>query len=761
MTYVLREIVFLAIIAAVFGQPIIASENLHLREVEKKSKYQNRRLLVRYKNDVTTKKRDLAHFSVGAYVVQEFDTPKNLDVVEVAKGISLDDAQEFYREDPNVLYVEPDYEVHAYMQPPPSEPTPPDNPTEPLIDPRFSEQWALNNLGQTGGLADADINAPEMWEHITGDKNIVIAVIDTGINYNHPDLVNNVWTNPGEIAGNNIDDDGNGVVDDIHGFNAISENGDPMDDHGHGSHCAGVVGAQGQNTEGGRGVMQQATIIGCKFLSASGGGSTSGAIACLDYLRNLKTRTENPVNIIATSNSWGGGPSSQALEDAIRAHQEQGILFIAASSNDGQDNDEVDTFPADYQLANVVSVAATDHSDERAWFSNWGKRTVHVAAPGVDILSTVLDDDYEQMSGTSMATPFVAGLAGMIKASNNEYNYRQIKNLLMAGGTPIPALEGKTVSGRRLRAYDKDGFGSLTCENQIVSGRLSPTSNRLLVAVGEKVLLSAININCAQPNGDIVIPVRSLSSANVRLLDNGREMDSSADDGLYTREWVAERTGRYEFVFPGDDKVVVTVYDPENMGTYAKSEEPTFAYRTIAGTALDAQDDWSTTITTPFSLNFAGQSQVFDSLTIGSNGAVSVTNSLSPEMGNQAFPSERFEALIAPFWDDLNPAAGEGDIYYDTLGTAPNREFVVEWRDVRHYNSTDGATFQIVFFEDSSDILFNYLDVDFGNPEVDKGASATVGIQTSKTKFVEVSHDTAALESNKSLRFSVAANTEG
>ena len=212
-----------------------------------------------------------------------------------------------------------------------------------------------------------------------------------------------------------------------------------MDDNGHGSHCAGVIGAEGGNNHGGRGVMQQATIIGCKFLSSSGGGTLSGAIACLDYLRNLKTRSENPVDIFLSSNSWGGGPASQALQDAISAHQALGILFVAAASNEGRDNDEMATYPASYPLANIISVAATDSEDEKAWFSNYGKRTVHVGAPGVDILSTVLDDDYESMEGTSMAAPFVAGLAGMIKASNKNLNFMQIKNLIMAGGDPIPS----------------------------------------------------------------------------------------------------------------------------------------------------------------------------------------------------------------------------------------------------------------------------------------------------------------------------------
>jgi subtilisin family serine protease len=758
MAYFSKEVVLLTIAAALFGQQSISSENLsgNLEATARKNKYQNRRLLVRYKDGTSNNEKDGTHFSVGAYVVQSFEIPTNLEVVEVAKGISLDAAQEFYREDPNVLYVEPDSPVHAFLEPPPTNTDPTDPPPSKTKDPRYRDQWGLNNEGQTGGTVDVDINAPEMWdEYLTGDKNIVIAVIDTGINYNHPDLKHNVWVNPGEIPGNNIDDDNNGVVDDVHGYNAVDETGDPMDDHGHGSHCSGIIGAEGQNNFGGRGVMQEVTIIGCKFLSAEGGGTTAGAIACLDYLRNLKTRAENPVQLFATSNSWGGGPSSQALQDAIQAHQNEGILFIAAASNDSSDNDIVDTYPADYPLANIVSVAATDHNDELAYFSNYGKRTVHVGAPGVDILSTVLGSDYEEMSGTSMATPFVAGLAGMIKANNPDLNYIQVKNLLMAGGTPIDALNGNTISGRRIRAADVNGFGSLTCDNQIVSGRLSPSLDHMLVPVGQTVLLSAVNINCSEPNGDIIIPFKP-GNESIKLIDDGLGIDSAADDGMYTRAWLAERPGTFEFIFPGNDRVTITVYDPSTLQAYTYADEPTFNYRQIAGTALDPLDDWVTTIATPFPLNFGSSDQGFDVITVGSNGALSVTDSDTFDMSNTSMPVEKYVSLIAPFWDDLNPAAGDGNIFYDTIGTAPNREFVVEWRNVRHYNTTESGTFQVVFFENSSDILFNYLDVDFGSDLANNGSSATIGIQSTVNRFVEVSYNNPVITSNKGIRFRLA-----
>lgn len=752
----LRTIAILILGLALFGQSSIARQSVSVKsEVKNKKKYANRRLLVRHKDSAPLNKIDEAHFSVGAYVVKSFDIPQNLDLVEVAKGISLDAALEYYRDDPNVLYAEPDYEYHAIMQPAPSFPpirTPEGAPASPSQDPEFSRQWALNNIGQNGGTADVDINAPEMWQSLPGDEEIIIGVIDTGVNYEHKGFQGNLWTNSLEIPNNGIDDDNNNLIDDYFGanFNVENGNGDPMDDHGHGTHCAGIIAERGGDNFGGTGVNPRGKIIACKFLSAHGSGTASGAIECLRYFRDLKRRSQDPVNIVATSNSWGGGPSSEALEDAIREHQELGILFIAAASNDGANNDEIDAYPSDYQLANIIAVAATDRRDNLADFSNYGKRSVHVGAPGVDIWSTTLGNNYESMDGTSMATPFVAGLVGMIKASNPRLNPIQVKNLLIAGGVPIPSLKGKTISGRRIRAVDNNGLGSLTCENQIVSGRLSPAQSQLLIPVGEKVTLSAININCANPNGTVFIPVNPFG--DFALADNGIGLDNAANDGVYTHEWIPTIPGRYDFMFPNNDLVVINVYDPAAMKTYEASSE-LFNYRNFVGTALKAADDWNATIATPFPIKFGGGGTGFDNLTVDSNGIMSVTNGRMLGFNNLEFPIPQSMSLIAPFWDDLNPGAFGGDIYTATLGVAPRREFVVEWRNVRHYSSSESATFQVVFFEDSSDILFNYLNVELGGGLESKGGSATVGIQTSPDHFVMTSFNRPNLSNRQAIRY--------
>ncbi|MEW6277907.1 MAG: S8 family serine peptidase [Candidatus Eremiobacterota bacterium] len=310
------------------------------------------------------------------------------------------------------------------------------------LDPRL---WGLNNTGQDGGTADADIDAPEAWNISTGkrDGGPLICVIDTGVNYLHNDLKNNIWTNPGEIPGDGIDNDGNGVVDDVHGYNAITGTGDPMDDHSHGSHVSGTIAAEGNNGLGVVGVNWQARIMGAKFLSAGGSGSTADAIKAVLYATRMGARI--------TSNSWGGGAYNQALYDALKASP---ALHIFAAGNSSNDNDRRASYPATYDLDNIVSVAATDKNDRLAGFSNYGRTTVDLAAPGVGILSTVLGQDYKSYSGTSMATPHVAGVAGLIASVYPNATNAEIKARLLSGVDKLAVLDGKVVSGGRLNAFN-------------------------------------------------------------------------------------------------------------------------------------------------------------------------------------------------------------------------------------------------------------------------------------------------------------------
>ncbi len=338
-------------------------------------------------------------------------------------------------------YVEPDFIVTTNATP---------------NDPRYAsgELWGLRNLGQDAGTDDADIDAPEAWDLRSSAASVVVAVIDTGVRYTHEDIAANMWTNPGEIPGNGLDDDNNGYVDDIYGIDARNLDADPMDDNRHGTHCAGTIAAVGNNGKGVVGVAWQAKIMALKFLGAKGSGYTSDALTCIQYA------TANGAHVM--SNSWGGGGYSQALRDAIAAARTQGILFVASAGNSSANSDTSPQYPANYQEDNVVAVAATDRNDSLGSFSNYGNGAVEIAAPGVKILSLghTTDDAYVSLSGTSMAGPHVAGALALLKAQFPADTYRQLINRLQRGADQLPSLSGKIQNSARLNLYGALGTSS-------------------------------------------------------------------------------------------------------------------------------------------------------------------------------------------------------------------------------------------------------------------------------------------------------------
>lgn len=339
-----------------------------------------------------------------------------------------------------VKYAEPDFVGFASATP---------------NDPYFYYQWSLNNTAQYGGVSDADIDGPEAWNISKGSKNIKVGVIDSGVDYNHPDLAGNIWTNPREIPGNGIDDDGNGLVDDVHGWDFANDDNDPMDDFFHGTHCAGSIGAVSDNGYGIAGVCWNVSIIPIKFLGVDGFGYYSDAVDALYYAAK--------VGADLTSNSWGGTGYSQALKDAIDQTQ-RGKLLIAAAMNNSSNNDISPYFPASYNSNNIISVAATDPSDNLASFSNYGASSVDLGAPGQWIWSTMplsttaamsqygLHTNFDYLSGTSMATPHVAGVCALLMANNDALSAAQIKQIVLNSTDKIPSLRGKCVSGGRLNA---------------------------------------------------------------------------------------------------------------------------------------------------------------------------------------------------------------------------------------------------------------------------------------------------------------------
>jgi len=380
------------------------------------------------------------------------------DEVESVSGLSfiddLDNADpqtvaDQYASMPDVLYAEPNLAI-ALREPETDRLSRDtlyrDFPGMPN-DPQFDGQWSLLNLGQDGGTKGADIKAVKAWETQKGSSDVVVAVLDTGVDFTHVDLKENMWIRPANVPAYSDDELGN--FNDLNGYNGTDAILDPMDDNGHGTHCAGIIGAEGDNGEGIAGVNWHVKIMPLKFLGRGGFGNVNDAIEAINYAIDRK---KHGVNIRIISASWGSNQKSKALEDVIRAASDAGILFIAAAGNDGSSNDSRPHYPSNYDLPNMVSVAALDRNDQLAGFSNYGAKTVHVAAPGKDILSTWLNDAYREASGTSMATPEVSGVAALIVASHPNISMADLRTKLLASVDKLASLEGKVATGGRINA---------------------------------------------------------------------------------------------------------------------------------------------------------------------------------------------------------------------------------------------------------------------------------------------------------------------
>lgn len=385
-------------------------------------------LLVRYTNKLST--NDFRNYYKSQNITLIKDYPKiGYHLIQVdesklentIKALSISDKFE---------NAEPNYIVEALKKP---------------ANPNFDQLWGMDNTGQTGGTYDADIDAPEAWNISTGSRRVIVAVIDTGVDYTHEDLAENMWTNSGEIPDNGIDDDHNGFVDDYYGWDFAYDDNNPMDVYFHGTHVSGTIGGAGNNGKGVAGVSWDVSIMAVKFIGDDGWGYTSDAIEAINYATMMGADV--------MSNSWGGGEYSSALEAAIRAADEAGILFVAAAGNYAENTDDFPAYPAGYDVPNVLSVAATDHNDSIAYFSNFGNLTVDLGAPGVDILSSVPGNGYSSYSGTSMAVPHVSGAAALLKAFNPTLTHYEIKNILMNSVDSLPSLNGKTVTGGRLNIH--------------------------------------------------------------------------------------------------------------------------------------------------------------------------------------------------------------------------------------------------------------------------------------------------------------------
>lgn len=459
-----------------------------------KGRYVQGELLVKFKSGKAASSLK-THQAVGAKTIRSFTVVPDLEHVKLPEGLSVKDAIVRYMSDPNVEYAEPNYMISGLSMPPDDE----------FFNP---QQWALNNTGYAGGTPGDDIKALPAWDITQGNGDIVITELDSGIDYNHLDFKGsggtNIWTNPGETnCADDIDDDGNGFVDDCKGWDFTTcaefdlntfeclapkpEGNDPIDDYGHGTHVSGIIGAKGDNHIGIAGVMWNVQLMSLKVLNSQGIGTFGDVIAAIDYIVTMRNKG---INIKVVNSSMGGQlpPCSIGTEDlclvkdAFASLNTAGILLVAAAGNTpipgllpGTDNEFAPIFPASFGdakyggLPNIISVAATDQNDNLAFFSNSGFTSVHVAAPGVYILSTVpftgvdfsftslctgsFDVGYDFCSGTSMAAPHVAGLAGLLYSVYPDFNYLQIRGMILKYVDFLPNLDGFVFSNGRINAF--------------------------------------------------------------------------------------------------------------------------------------------------------------------------------------------------------------------------------------------------------------------------------------------------------------------
>lgn len=579
-------------------------------------------LIVQFKSGAVAP-GSLAAYLTMAQLGAEWDITPGMRKVDLASNADWSQALAAFKQDPNVQFAEPDYHVSLQLTP---------------NDPDLGKLWGLDNTGQTGGVEDADIDAPEAWDKTTGSRSTVVAVIDTGVDYNHPDLYQNIWVNQGEIPASrkanftDIDGDGlitfadlndpvnqgpfkitdgngdgridgadllkpmqksggqdsgnggwadgadtdhNGYVDDFVGYDFVNRDDDPMDDHFHGTHVSGTIGAMGNDGNGISGVNWHVEIMGLKFLDGSGGGNESDAITALNYA------VAN--GAVVSNNSWGGGGYSLAFQTAIQNAAAKGHIFVAAAGNDGWNNDVDPFYPAGYNVDNVIAVAATDSSDQLAWFSNYGAKSVDLAAPGVDIYSTFpthttaamqqdgFGPNYGTISGTSMATPHVTGVVALVRSQHPDWTYKQVID--QVEGT-VDVIDGATatITGGRLNAAAAVGNAApdttgprivSTNPTGIVTGTVTHVRLQFSEAIDPTTISISDVVSITGPDGPIT-PIALLP-----VVGSSRQFDVT---------FAPQTTlGSYSFVVgPNISDVAGNLMDQNRNGTGGEDPEDSF-----------------------------------------------------------------------------------------------------------------------------------------------------------------------------------------
>ncbi|MDB5968230.1 MAG: peptidase in kexin sedolisin [Hydrocarboniphaga sp.] len=433
--------------AAAAGRPELVKASLDAQRP-----YITGELLIQFKAGTAAADKAAALKPVGGNVLQSLVKggrgQLDLDRVSFGGNVSIETAMRLLQASPRVDFAEPNW---VYQHDTVSN------------DPYYLDGSLYGMYGSSTSPSNIyGSGAGEAWavEHICSNK-MIVGVIDEGAMYTHEDLKANFWTNPFDAV-DGIDNDGNGYIDDVHGWDFDGNDNSTFDGSGddHGTHVSGTIAAVGGNGIGVAGVCWKAKIISAKFLGARGG-TTANAILAIDYLSDLKTR--HALKMPAINNSWGGGGFSQALKDAIDRSGVAEILFIAAAGNDGVDDDVSPHYPSSYDSETIVSVASIDSSGALSSFSNYGAVSVDIGAPGSSIVSTVpskainpskVKSAYASYSGTSMATPHVTGAVVMLSSIKSGKTALQLKDLLISKGTPTASLDGKTSSGKRLNLGD-------------------------------------------------------------------------------------------------------------------------------------------------------------------------------------------------------------------------------------------------------------------------------------------------------------------
>ena len=619
------------------------------------------------------------HKQKGRQVAKRFPAFKNLEIVDLPAGQDVLATVKEYLDSGLVETAEPDYLLHESATP---------------DDPHYfdGKQWHLNGISSP--LSDPDINAPEGWEIRHDATNIIVAIIDSGMRMTHEDLAPNLWTNTKEIPGNGIDDDGDGYIDDVHGISSIDGTGDANDDDGHGTHVAGIIGAVGNNGVGIAGVAWKVQLMPLKFIT-NGFGATSRAVECVNYA------IKHGANVINAS--FGSPDSSTTLQTALAAARSSGIVVVAAAGNERENNDIVPSYPANFTLDNVISVCATSSLDIfEATYSNFGATSVDIGAPGTQIYSCGIasDTDYVYMSGTSMATPIVAGVVALVKAQFPNESPSQIRQRLIATADPRASLLGKCVSGGKVNLQRAlSPFVSAAFTQSATAGAFPLTVQFTNQSIGDIAIYhwdfgdgststetNAAHIFASDGNYTVTLTVTGTNGATSTTT---RQISAEPS---YTAQSVA-----YEWI------------DPTGMTPF------TLADNGVTG----AQD-------LPFEFNFFGQakSQIY----IGANGLLGFDSTNMSTTSNSDIPTAASpNGTILPYWDNLNPASA-GAVYAGVVGQAPNRRFVVSWVGVVRNSTADKMTFQAILNESTGLIQFNYLEV---APASTRGGGlrATIGVE--------------------------------